>query len=271
MKFKDKFEKMSRKNDSLLCVGLDIDEDKIPLFLFKEKDPLFVFNREIIDATSDLVCCYKLNMAFYESLGIDGIRLLVRTVDYIPKEIPIILDGKRSDIGNTASKYAHALFEIYKGDATTVSPYFGIDGIKPFLKYKEKYIFVLCKTSNPSSVDIQDIPTGKDGIPLYQRIAHKIKDWNKKNNCGLVVGATYPDDLKIVREIVGDGIIILIPGVGKQGGDIETSVRNGMDNRNTSIIINSSRGVIYAGHDRNFGKVARAVAINVRDKINEYR
>ena len=223
MNFKDKYSKIVEKNNSLLCVGLDIDKNKIPKFILtKNNDPYLEFNKSIIDATKDIVCAYKLNMAFYESIGINGHDIIKKTLDYIPKNIISIIDGKRNDIGNSAKMYAKSIYEIFKADSTTINPYLGIDGIKPFLDYKNKCNFILCRTSNPSAVDLQDQIISN--VPLYQKLAMKIKEWNYNDNCGAVIGATYPNELKIIRDILGDEIPFLIPGIGKQGGDIEKTI-----------------------------------------------
>ena len=270
MDFREKLGKIVKKNNSLLCVGLDVDKEKMPQFLFeKSKDPFFVFNRSIIDATKDLVCAYKLNMAFYEALGIDGFELLEKTISYIPAEVVVVLDGKRNDIGNTARKYAQSLFEIYKADAVTVNPYLGKDSVTPFLEYKDKCTFILCRTSNPSAIDFQDLTVSK--TPLYQLIARKIKEWNIYGNCGAVVGATYPDELRIIRDILGDEAPLLIPGIGKQGGDVEKTVEYGTNKKGEMAIINSSRGIIYAGYGKDFAKTSRESTIMLRDEINSYR
>ena len=177
MKFNEKLQKIVKKNNSLLCVGLDIYKGKMPNFLFeKSKDPFFEFNKSIIDSTKDLVCAYKLNMAFYEVLGKEGIELLTKTINYVPENIVIILDGKRNDIGNTARMYAKSLFEIFNADAVTINPYLGFDGVKPFMEYKDKCSLILCRTSNQSARDFQDIKS--DNIPLYQSVANKIREWN---------------------------------------------------------------------------------------------
>ena len=270
MNFQEKLRKISNKNNSLVCVGLDIDKEKMPKFLFKSsKDPFFDFNTSIIDATKDLVCAYKLNMAFYEVFGANGLSLLKKTVDYIPRDIIIILDGKRNDIGNTARKYAQAIFETLNGDAVTINPYLGEDGITPFLEYKDKCSFILCRTSNPSARDFQDISIGK--TPFYQIVAKKINEWNTHGNCGAVVGATYPEELKIIRDIVGEKTPLLIPGIGKQGGDIKKAVKNGTNKDGEMAIINSSRGIIFAGNDEDFAKKSRTAALSLRDEINKYR
>lgn len=270
MKFNEKLQKIADKNNSLLCVGLDIDKDKMPAFLFeKSQDPFFDFNKSIIDATKNLVCAYKLNMAFYEALGKEGFELLEKTINYLPKEIVVILDGKRNDIGNTAKKYAKSLFEIYNADAVTVNPYLGIDGVKPFLEFKDKCSFILCRTSNSSARDFQDLKT--NNIPLYKTVANKIKDWNYYGNCGAVVGATYPDELKNIRLILGEGIPLLIPGIGKQGGDVEKTVKYGANKDGEMVVINSSRGIIFAGKDEDFAEKSRDIALSLKDEINKYR
>ncbi|HID26074.1 MAG TPA: orotidine-5'-phosphate decarboxylase [Thermoplasmata archaeon] len=272
MRFTDKLSKVVEKNDSLLCVGLDVDREKVPRHLFtKEKKPFLAFNRAIIDATLDLVCCYKLNMAFYESLGINGVELLIHTLKCIPREIPVILDGKRGDIGNTAQQYARAVFDFYEADATTVNPYLGVDSIQPFLEYKNKCIFILCRTSNPSAKDFQDLPVGEEKTPLYQVVASKIRNWNTNGNCGAVVGATYPEELRIVRAIIGDNIPMLIPGIGKQGGDLKKSVMYGTNSRRELAIINSSRSILYASSKTDFASAAQRVALHLKEEINKYR
>ncbi|RLF50267.1 MAG: orotidine-5'-phosphate decarboxylase [Thermoplasmata archaeon] len=270
MNFKEKLKHIVNKNNSLLCIGLDIDKEKIPQFLLKKnQNPLFEFNKTIIDATKDLICAYKLNLAFYETLGTEGFKLLEKTIKYIPKDIIIILDGKRNDIGNTAQKYAEAMFKTLKADATTVNPYLGIDGIQPFLKYKNKCTFILCRTSNPSAKDIQDLKT--KGKPLYQHIANKIKEWNTEGNCGAIAGATYPHELKTIREILGEDIPILIPGIGKQGGNIKKTVKNGTNSKGEMAIINSSRSIIFAGSNENYKEKTRETAEKLKNEINKYR
>jgi orotidine-5'-phosphate decarboxylase len=270
MKFKEKFERILEKNNSIVSVGLDIDRQKIPNFLFKdEKDPFFVFNKSIIDATKDSVCGYKINMAFYEVLGTKGFEILEKTIDYIPKNILVILDGKRNDIGNTAKMYACSLYENLRADAVTINPYLGFDGVKPFLDYNDKCCFILCRTSNSSAGDFQDIKSA--GVPLYENVANKIKEWNTNDNCGAVVGATYPEELRKIRKILGEDIPLLIPGVGKQGGDIEKTVRFGTNKDGKMAIINSSRGIIFAGNDKYFADKAREAALTMNQKINEIR
>lgn len=270
MNFNEKLQRIVNKNNSLVCVGLDIDKDRMPKFLFeKRKNPYLDFNKKIIDSTKDQVCAYKLNMAFYEVLGKKGIDLLEKTIEYIPNDIVVILDGKRNDIGNTARKYAQSLFETLKADAVTINPYLGKDGIVPFLEYKNKCSFILCRTSNPSAIDIQDAKISAS--PLYELVANKIKEWNIFFNCGAVVGATYPSELKKIRGILGDEIPLLIPGIGAQGGDIEKTVEYGTNKNKQNAIINSSRGIIYADTSKDFPKVSRYKATQLKDEINRFR
>lgn len=268
MKFLEKLKKASQKNNSLLCVGLDTELEKIPKFLLKKKDSILAFNQVIIDSTKDLVCAYKPNLAFYEAYGIKGLEALKKTCEYIPKDIPVILDAKRGDIGNTSKMYAKAIFEEFKADGVTLSPYLGEDSLTPFLEYEDKCCFILCLTSNAGARDfqLQEI----EGKPLYKIVAEKVKVWNKKGNCGLVVGATFPEQLKEIREIAS-GLPILIPGVGAQKGDVGKTVKYGTDKNGELAIINSSRGVIYASSEKDFAEAARREAERLRNEFNLYR
>jgi len=253
----------SRRNRSLLCVGLDPDPARLPV-----KD-IFEFNKAIIDATADLVCCYKPNLAFYEALGIRGLQALKKTVAYIPRDIPVIGDAKRGDIGNTAAAYAKALFEYYKFDAVTVNPYLGYDSVKPFLDYRNKGIFVLCRTSNSSACDFQDL-VDNFGMKFYQTVALRAGDWNKGGNIGLVVGATYPEELKEIRKLC-PGMPLLIPGIGAQAGDLELSVKYGVDAAKEMAIIVAARQVLYASKGADYAQAARKAALELRDSINRFR
>jgi orotidine-5'-phosphate decarboxylase len=253
----------SRRNRSLLCVGLDPDPARLPV-----KD-VFEFNRAIIDATSDLVCCYKPNLAFYEAMGIRGLQALRKTVDYIPRDIPVIGDAKRGDIGNTAAAYAGALFDYFKFDAATVNPYLGYDSVKPFVDYHNKGVFILCRTSNSSASDFQDL-VDNFGMKFYQSVALRAGDWNRGGNVGLVVGATYPDELKEIRKLCPD-MPLLIPGIGAQGGDLELSVRYGVNTAGEKAIIVAARQIIYASAGPGYAQAARKAAREIRDSINKFR
>ncbi|MBM4447053.1 MAG: orotidine-5'-phosphate decarboxylase [Chloroflexi bacterium] len=261
MKFVDKLLAASRQNKSLLCVGLDPDPGLMP------KVSLLEFNKAIVDATADLICAYKPNLAFYEALGIDGLKVLQKTIEHIPDHIPIIGDGKRGDIGNTAKAYAKALFEIFGFDAATVSPYLGFDSVEPFIEYKDKGVFILCRTSNPGAVDFQNL-VGIQGMPLYEAVARKAKEWNVQSNIGLVVGATYPDELKSIRQLCPE-MPLLIPGIGAQGGDLASTVKYGIDAHGEKAIIAVSRQILYASQGKDFAQAARHSAQELRDSINK--
>jgi orotidine-5'-phosphate decarboxylase len=262
MKFTDKLLNISRKNKSLLCIGLDPDPELMPGV------DILQFNRAIIDATCDLVCAYKPNLAFYEALGTEGLTTLHKTITYIPGDIPVIGDAKRGDIGNTARAYAKALFSVFGFDAATVSPYLGFDSIEPFIHYQDEGVFILCRTSNRGATDFQDLYT--DGLPLYEVVARKAKEWNIYGNIGLVVGATYPEDLKKVRSICPE-MPLLIPGIGAQGGDLASAVNYGVDAQGEKAIINVSRQILYASRDKDFAQAARNMAEKIRTQINDCR
>jgi orotidine-5'-phosphate decarboxylase len=262
MNFTDKLLNASRKNKSLLCIGLDPDPELMP-----GVDAL-QFNKSIIEATSDLVCVYKPNMAFYEALGSEGLAILEKTVKHIPGDIPVIADAKRGDIGNTARAYAKALFSVLGFDAATVNPYLGFDSIEPFINYQDKGVFILCRTSNRGATDFQNLRT--NGLPLYEAVAQKAKEWNSYGNIGLVVGATYPEELKKVRSICPE-MPLLIPGIGAQGGDLASAVGYGVDARGEKAIINVSRQILYASKEKNFAQAARSMAEKIRNQINDHR
>jgi orotidine-5'-phosphate decarboxylase len=265
--FIEKLENTTRKNNSLVCVGLDTDPKLMP-----EKMGMFDFNKAIIDATCDLVCAYKPNLAFYEAMGDEGMDALKRTLKYIPEGIPVIADGKRADIGNTSRAYAIALFDVMGFDAATVNPYLGYDAMEPFLEYKDKGIIILCRTSNAGARDFQSLLCQTPGgmRPLYEIVAEKAGEWNKNHNIGLVVGATYPQELKTIRQMQPE-MPLLIPGIGAQGGYVETTVMNGASSRGDRAIINSSRGIIHASKGPDFAEAARKAALQLRDEINRYR
>jgi len=266
MAFTDKLLQAIQRNNSLVCLGLDPDPELMP------RMGLLEFNRAIVDATSDLVCAYKPNLAFYEALGIEGITALQKTAEYVPDNIPIIGDAKRGDIGNTARAYARALFETFGFDAATVNPYLGYDSLEPFINYKDKGIFILCRTSNAGAVDFQALacwsarPDCRQQ-PLFMLVAQKAKEWNKFNNIGLVVGATWPEDLREIREVCPD-MTLLIPGVGVQGGDLELAVSYGIDAEGKGAIFSSSRQILYASKGSDFAQAARRAADELRRQIN---
>jgi len=267
MKFVDKLLRASRKNDSLVCVGLDPDPALLP-----ENISVFEFNKAIIDATADLVCAYKLNFAFYEALGTEGYDILKYSLNCIPEDIVVIGDAKRGDIGNTARAYAAATFDRLGFDAATVNPYLGYDSIKPFLEYEDKGVLILCRTSNPGSADFQSLCFEADGksSPLFELVADKAEQWNEYGNIGLVVGATYPEELKLIRQQHPD-MPLLIPGIGAQGGDLEKAVRYGTDANGKKAIINSSRQIIYASKGDDFATAAHQAAAELRGRINRFR
>jgi len=263
MNFLEKLKIASRENRSLLCVGLDPDPKLMPANI-----SVFEFNKVIIDATSDLVCAYKPNFAFYEALGNEGLDALRQTVKHIPDNIPVIGDAKRGDIGNTAKAYAKAIFDGFGFDATTVNPYLGFDSIEPFIQYREKGIFILCRTSNAGGTDFQALRCLEhEQRSLFEIVALKASDWNVHGNIGLVVGATYPEELKLIRQDHPD-LPLLIPGIGAQGGDLALTVRYGVDAQGERAIINSSRQIIYASRERDFAEAARQAASELREQIN---
>lgn len=267
MNFNEKLSLAVEKNDSLLCIGLDPDPALMP-----EGWGALDFNKAIIDATADLVCAYKPNFAFYEALGAECFDVLKNTIEHIPAGIPVIADAKRGDIGNTARMYAEAIFSALGCDAATVSPYLGFDSIEPFITHRDRGVFILCRTSNPGSADLQSLECRVEGesMPLYLAVAHRAGLWNAHGNIGLVVGATYPEELKAVRQRQPQ-MTILIPGIGTQGGDLEKVTRFGTDARGAGAIICSSRQVLYASRGKDFAMAARAAAASLRDSINRYR
>lgn len=266
--FIHKLQAAVRRNKSLVCVGLDPDPARFPAGVRAADDPIVAFHRAIIDQTADVVCAYKLNLAFYEVEGPRGMEALERTVRAIPDDIPVIADGKRGDIDNTARMYAKALFEYYGFDAATVNPYMGRDAVQPFLDYADRGVFVLCLNSNPSARELQSLII--DGRPLYLRVAALVKDWNAHGNCGLVVGATNAESLDDIRAIVPE-MPLLIPGIGTQGGNLRMVVQRGTDQHGEGILINASRSILYASSGPEFATAARNAALKLRDEINELR
>ncbi len=268
MNFSDRLKALQHRSNSLLCIGLDTDIDKIPVALRSGPDPVGEFNARIIDATKDLVCAYKINLAFYEAEGERCWSAVHRTLTRIPEEIITIGDAKRGDIGNSAAMYARSLLQDYRFTATTVNPYMGFDSVEPFIRDAERGAFVLALTSNPGAKDFQYLKVRNK--PLYEHVIARVKRWNTSQNCGLVVGATRPAELRRIRALA-PGMPLLIPGVGAQGGDLKAAVRFGCDRTGDMAIINASRSILYASAGEDFAAAARAAAIAMRDEMNRYR
>jgi orotidine-5'-phosphate decarboxylase len=270
MRFIDKLKTAWRDADSLVCVGLDPDPARFPAHLPQGNEAIFEFNRAIVDATHDLVCAYKPQIAYFAARGAEA--QLQQTIDYIRARyprVPVILDAKRGDVGSTAEMYAEEAFSRYGADAVTINPYMGRDSAAPFLQYADRGVVLLCRTSNAGAGDIQDLTI--DGAPLYERVAAMIADeWNGNNNCLLVVGATWPAQMAKIRAIVGD-MPLLVPGVGAQGGDVEATVKAGQTRDGAGLIISSSRAILYAGKGTDFAQAARAETQKLRDAINQFR
>jgi orotidine-5'-phosphate decarboxylase len=261
--FREKLAEASRRNRSLLCVGLDPDPSRL------KGAPVATFLQAVIEATQDLVCAYKPNLAFFEALGTGGMQTLLEALRGVPAHIPIIADAKRGDIASTSGFYAQALFEVYGFDAATVSPYLGQDSVEPFLEYEDRCVFLLCRTSNPGAEDLQGLRL-EDGRPLFEAVAELANRWNARGNVGLVVGATWPQELERIRAICPD-LPILLPGVGGQGGDVGQALRAGLDAEGGGVIINSSRQILYASLGDDFAEVAGKAALDLRDEINRQR
>ncbi len=267
--FSEKLAAATTSNDSLVCVGLDPVPSRLPEGLRGEPDPVLAFNRRIIDYTSDLVCAYKPNLAFYGALGGPGWEALKATIDHVPDGIPVVADAKAGDIGSSAERYAVMLFEELGADAVTANPYMGGDAMEPFLAYRDKGTFLLCLTSNPGAADImkQQLPGGR---MVYEEVAAKAARWNESGNCGLVVGATQAGAMQSIRALAPE-LPILIPGVGAQGGDVETAVRSGTRPDGTGLLVNASRSILYASAGEDFASAARKAAQALRAAINQHR
>ena len=270
MKFFEAIAAAALKNRSMVCVGLDPDMSKLPECVKNTDKPFFNFNKAIVDATKDYVCCYKPQAAYYAGENRDD--ELKMTIDYIHENapgVPVILDVKRGDIGSTATQYAREAFDRYGADAVTVNPYMGLDAVKPFLDYADKGVIILCRTSNPNSGDLQNLVC--DGKMIYEHVAIYARDkWNYNNNIALVIGATYPEELQHIRQLCPE-MTFLVPGVGAQGGDVEKVVKFGCDQTWGGIIVNSSRGIIYASKGEDFAEKSGVAARELRDLINSFR
>jgi len=268
MNFTDRVIETIKKRNSALCVGLDVDLTKVPEILKNEKDPIYKFNKEIIEATSEFVAAYKPNLAFYESYGIEGFNSFEKSIKNIDSDILIIADAKRGDIGNTSARYSKAFFEYFNCDAITVSPYMGEDSVMPFLDNEEKGVFILALTSNKGSNDFQMMKL-ENGKYLYEHVIETINNkWNANKNCGIVVGATHPQMFEGIRKLAPE-MPYLIPGIGAQGGDLENTVKYGFVEKKVLSLINSSRGIIYASNGPDFAEKAREKAKELRDQINQ--
>jgi orotidine-5'-phosphate decarboxylase len=270
--FIDKLSAAWTRNDSLLCVGLDPDLARLPAQLQGKPDATVQFCKAIIDATADLACAFKPQIAYFAALGAeDQLEQICRYLRETYPQIPLILDAKRGDIGATAHQYAREAFERYGADAVTVSPYMGSDSVEPYFAWPDRGVIVLCRTSNAGGSDLQFLDVG--GVPLYQHVARMVAEkWNRNGQCALVVGATYPEELAQVRAIVGD-MPLLVPGIGAQGGDVEATVRAGRTAGGVGMMISSSRAILYAAPEagEDFAAAARRVARETRDEINRYR
>lgn len=252
---------------SFLCVGLDVDLDKIPVHLLETEDPIFEFNKAIIDATHDVTVAYKPNTAFYEAYGLKGWKSLVRTIDYLNENYPeifTIADAKRGDIGNTSTRYAEAFFNDMKFDSVTVAPYMGSDSVEPFLAFENKFTIMLALTSNKGGLDFQ-LLKDQDGVTLYENVLKTSLEWKNNENLMYVVGATRPEYFQKIRNIVPDHFL-LVPGVGAQGGDLQGVCQFGL-NSDVGLLVNSSRGIIYASSQKDFAQKARLKAVELQQEM----
>ncbi len=258
-----------KQKKSFLCIGLDVDLEKIPVHLLQEEDPIFSFNKQIIDATHDLCVAYKPNTAFYEAYGVKGWQALEKTIDYLNNSYPdifTIADAKRGDIGNTSTRYAKAFFEQMNFDAITVAPYMGQDSVEPFLAFEDKFTILLALTSNNGSSDFQTVKSG-DNQQMYERVLKQALQYKNAEQLMFVIGATKATYFKTIRQLVPNHFL-LVPGVGAQGGNLKEVCKYGLS-QNIGLLVNSSRGIIYAGRDRNFGKQARKQAFALQNEMTE--
>ena len=269
MSFHERLRQVWRSKNSLVCVGIDPEVAKIPAHLHDEEEPFLAFGIGIVDATAPYVCAFKPQAAHFAAVGAED--QLAKLIAYIQRkfpEIPVILDAKRGDVGSTAALYTKEVFERFGADAVTVNPYLGYESISPYLDYTDRGVIVLCRTSNPSSDWIQAVPLNDE--PLYLSVARKVREWDKNNQCMLVTGATFPEELGRVRRVIGD-LPLLVPGVGAQGGDVDSVLKMGLDAEGYGLCISSSRSIIYAGSGSDFAAQAALAAKTLRDQINEAR
>ena len=264
-----------QQSDTLVCVGLDPEPAKFPAHFAHDDDAVFAFCRDIADATAEYACAFKPQIAHFAALGAeDALQRLIAHLHAAHPDVPVILDSKRGDIGSTAQHYATEAFDRYRADAVTVNPYLGRDSVQPFLDRSDRGVVILCHTSNPGASDLQDLIVDSEGVrrPLYQHVAHVVaRDWNMHGNCALVVGATWPAQLREVRAIVGDALPILVPGVGAQGGDVDAVVSNAKSADGTGLMVSSSRAVLYASSAGDYAEAAAIAARTLRDRINTHR
>jgi orotidine-5'-phosphate decarboxylase len=262
-------EKLKSKNSErkYICVGLDTDIEKIPQHLHSLEDPIFEFNKKIIEATKDFAAGYKINFAFYERAGSKGFDTLLKTKELIPAEILTIADAKRGDIGNTSKYYAESVFKYFGFDSITVNPYMGEDSVKPFLEYEDKLIFILALTSNPGANDFEKLEL-KDGSYLFQKVIEKVNTWNNKSNCGIVFGATKINELQENINSFGS-LPVLLPGVGAQGGSLEDVMKLFVNHKKESLLINISRGIIYKNNTTEFSASAAQEIISLNEKVKQ--
>lgn len=267
--FADRLAGAVASRNSLVCVGLDPVPERLPQGISRDAAGIVEFNRRLIEATADMACCYKPNFPFYGALGPAGFDALQQTIDAVPDDIPVVLDCKVGDIGSTAQRWAHMVFVELGADAVVVNPYMGSDAISPFLDHGDRGVFVLCHTSNPGAADFERLPV--DGAPLYEHVARRTLDWNQAHrNCGIVVGATQAGSISRLRQMAPD-LPFLVPGVGSQGGDLQAAVSDGLRADGAGLLINSSRGIIFASDGKDFAEAARSAADDLRQQINVAR
>ena len=265
MNYKELVEQIKTKK-SFLCVGLDTDLSKIPIHLLEKEDPIFEFNKAIIDATKDICVAYKPNIAFYEAMGPKGWKSLQKTIDYIPKDIFTIADAKRGDIGNTSKMYAKTFFEYYNFDSVTVAPYMGRDSVSPFLEFKNKWVILLAATSNIGGEDFQYHQLS-NGNQIFEEVLETSKQWGNQENLMYVVGATRPEVFKKIRAKVPNSFL-LVPGVGAQGGSLSEVCKYGLT-KDIGLLVNSSRGIIYDDNTENFAEAARDKALEIQKEMEK--
>lgn len=268
MTFFDKLTGVITQQNSLLCVGLDPDLNRIPASIQSDSNPILRFCTEVIDSTKDLVAAYKLNFAFFEADGSRGWATLEKLMAQMPDTVLTIADAKRADIGNSSQKYAEAILQRLNFDSITVNPYMGSDSVAPFIQWPEKGAFILALTSNPGTSCFQQLQI--HGRPLYKKVIKEVMKWNKKKNCGIVTGATQPDELEAIRNLAPE-LPFLIPGIGAQGGSLTASVKYGAGRDGNLALINSSRGIIYKSGGNDFASAARQEAISLNNNINKHR